>query len=52
MGNCVSNKEDRENRIELLKSLEPGKFTPRTVMLAYELEYRMMMPDKPRLYIE
>lgn len=43
MGNCIANEVEREKRKETLKSLEPGKFTPFTVMLAYELEYRMMM---------
>ncbi len=43
MGNCIANEAERKKRKETLKSLEPGKFTPFTVMLAYELEYRMMM---------
>lgn len=43
MGMCICSDQERKERIETLKSLEPGKFTPRTVMLAYELEYRMMM---------
>lgn len=43
MGNCIANVKERKERFETLKNLEPGKFTPLTVMLAYELEYRMMM---------
>ena len=43
LGNCISNETERNERIETLKSLEPGKFTPLTVMLAYELEYRMLL---------
>ena len=43
MGNCIANEDERRKRTELLKSLEPGKFTERTVMLAYELEYRMFL---------
>jgi hypothetical protein len=45
MGMCISNEDERKERIETLKSLEPGKFTPITVMLAYELEYRMMLQN-------
>ena len=40
---CIGNAEEIQHRIDVLKSLEPGKFTPRTVMLAYELEYRLML---------
>lgn len=36
---------DKE-RFETLKNFQPGKFTPFTVMLAYELEYRVLMQDK------
>jgi hypothetical protein len=43
MGMCIANEHERKERIDTLKSLEPGKFTPLTVMLAYELEYRMWM---------
>lgn len=43
MGNCIANEQERKERFNTLKSLEPGKFTPLTVMLAYELEYRMML---------
>lgn len=43
MGNCIANEQERKERFNTLKSLEPGKFTPLTVMLAYELEYRMMV---------
>ena len=50
---CIGNEKEIQHRFETLKSLEPGKFTPRTVFLAYELEYRFMrqmggirMPDK------
>ena len=39
---CIANEQDRRERFETLKNLQPGKFTPLTVMLAYELEYRMM----------
>ncbi len=52
-GNCIANQEERKARIDLLKSFQKGKFTPLTVHLAYELEYRMYqqmggikMPDK------
>mgnify|MGYP004455926661 CR=1 FL=1 len=41
MGDCIANKKWRQKRIDTLKSLQPGKFTPFTVMLAYELEYRI-----------
>ena len=43
MGMCIANPDERRERTETLKSLEPGKFTPRTVLLAYELEYRMLL---------
>ena len=43
MDNCIANEQERKERFEILKSLEPGKFTPLTVVLAYELEYRMML---------
>lgn len=39
----IINKEEFEHRVKVLKSLEPGKFTPTTVLLAYELEYRMIL---------
>lgn len=39
----IINKDEFEHRVEVLKSLEPGKFTPVTVLLAYELEYRMLL---------
>lgn len=40
---CLMNEAVRTERIALLKSLEPGRFTPLTVLLAYELEYRFLM---------
>lgn len=43
---CQASKEDVEHRVEVLKSLQPGKFTPFTVMLAYELEYRVMLQTR------
>lgn len=43
MGNCVADERERRERFETLKNFEPGKFTPFTVVLAYELEYRIMM---------
>lgn len=39
---CIANMNERKERIATLKSLEPGKFTFRTVLLAYELQYRML----------
>lgn len=45
MGMCVANEQERLHRIETLKSLQPGKFTPFTVLLAYELEYRVMFQN-------
>ncbi|MGL5531576.1 MAG: hypothetical protein ACRDCZ_06270, partial [Culicoidibacterales bacterium] len=36
---CIANQADVQKRFELLKSLEPEKFTPYVVILAYELEY-------------
>lgn len=42
-GMCIANEQERENRFNLLKNLQPGKFTPYTVMLAYELEYRIFL---------
>ena len=42
-GMCVTNEEER---FETLKNFQPGKFTPFTVMLAYELEYRFIMQTK------
>lgn len=42
LGNCVADPDEVQKRIDLLKSFQPGKFTPFTVMLAYELEYRFM----------
>lgn len=45
MGMCVANEQERRERIDTLKSLQPGKFTPFTVMLAYELEYRIMLQN-------
>ncbi|WP_456063803.1 hypothetical protein [Clostridium sp.] len=46
LGMCVANEEERKERFETLKNFQPGKFTPFTVMLAYELEYRVIMQDK------
>lgn len=43
MDMCLANEQERKERFEILKSLEPGKFTPMTVLLAYELEYRMLL---------
>ena len=43
LGMCIGNVEEIKNRTEVLKSLEPGKFTPLTVVLAYELEYRFIL---------
>ena len=37
------NEQEREARFQLLKNFQPGKFTPFTVLLAYELEYRMFL---------
>lgn len=42
MGNCIANEQERKERFNLLKNFQPGKFTPTTVALAYELEYRML----------
>ena len=39
---CTANRNERKERIATLKSLEPGKFTFRTVLLAYELEYGIL----------
>lgn len=58
-GNCIVDKKVVSERIELLKRLQPGKFTPYTVLLAYELEYHLMAQCgpikinefKPDLYI-
>ena len=41
MGMCLMNEKERKERFELLKNFQPGKFTNMTVLLAYELEYRM-----------
>lgn len=41
-GNCIADPDKVQKRIDLLKRYQPGKFTPFTVMLAYELEYRFM----------
>ena len=57
--NCIVDKKVVSERIELLKRLQPGKFTPYTVLLAYELEYHLMAQCgpikinefKPDLYI-
>ena len=38
----IINKKEFDKRVNLLKSLEPGKFTPLTVLLAYELEYKIV----------
>ena len=46
LGMCVANEEERKERFETLKNFQPGKFTPFTVMLAYEMEYRVIMQDK------
>lgn len=43
MESCIANEQERKERFNTLKSLEPGRFTPFTVMLAYELEYRIML---------
>lgn len=43
MGICIANEQERRERFETLKNFDPGKFTPFTVMLAYELEYRVIM---------
>ena len=43
LGMCIANKQEREARFQLLKNFQPGKFTPFTVLLAYELEYRMFL---------
>ncbi len=43
MGMCIRNQEEREERVKTLKSLQPGKFTSWTVLLAYELSYRMLL---------
>lgn len=43
---CVANEAERKERFETLKNFQPGKFTPFTVMLAYELEYRVIMQTK------
>lgn len=56
----IINKKEFEERVKLLKSLEPGKFTPNTVLLAYELEYRMFLqtggmkisPDDPDIDVK
>jgi len=40
-GMCFLNKQERNERFETLKNFQPGKFTILTVMLAYELEYRI-----------
>ena len=42
---CLANEEDVKHRKQILKSFQEGKFTPYTVLLAYELEYRMFMQD-------
>ncbi|MDY3931537.1 MAG: hypothetical protein SOZ08_07540 [Erysipelotrichaceae bacterium] len=41
MGNCIMNQIERQKRIKFLKNLQPGKFTPLTVIAAFELEGRM-----------
>ena len=43
LGNCIADEREVRERIELLKNFDPGKFTPFTVLLAYELEYRMFL---------
>jgi len=40
---CMANEEEREERFQFLKNLQPGKFTGATVLAAYELEYRMLL---------
>lgn len=42
----MANEAERKERFETLKNFQPGKFTPFTVMLAYELDYRVIMQDK------
>lgn len=37
MGMCVANKEERQETIDFLKQIEPGSFTPLTVLAAYEI---------------
>lgn len=41
MDNCIINQVERQKRIQFLKNLQPGKFTPLTVIAAYELEGRL-----------
>lgn len=36
-GICVANQDEVKEKFEILKSIEPGKFTPFTVMAAYEI---------------
>lgn len=41
MGNCIANEDERKQRFEFLRNLQPGKFTPLTVLAAFELEGRL-----------
>lgn len=42
-GFCIANEEERRKQFNTLKNFDPRRFTPLTVMLAYELEYRFML---------
>lgn len=41
-GMCIANQEERKKKIEILKNLQPGKFTPLTVLAAYEIWGKLM----------